>query len=63
MVVYTGSLLLILMYALAQLNLLINYLSAKKKTTHCPVFDFENPEEIKLVKAPGSTLVLVDDDI
>ncbi|MDC0097716.1 glycosyltransferase family 2 protein [Flavobacteriaceae bacterium] len=49
MVVYTGSLLLILMYALAQLNLLINYLSAKKKTVHCPVFDFENPEEIPVV--------------
>ncbi len=49
MVVYTGSLLLILMYALAQLNLLINYLSAKKKTAHCPVFDFENPEEIPAV--------------
>ena len=49
MVVYTGSLLLILMYALAQLNLLINYLSAKKKTAHCPVFDFENPEEIPVV--------------
>ena len=49
MVVYTGSLLLILMYAIAQLNLLINYLSAKKKTAHCPVFDFENPEEIPVV--------------
>ncbi len=49
MVVYTGSLLLILMYALAQLNLLINYLSAKKKTAHCPGFDFENPEEIPVV--------------
>ena len=43
-VIYTVSLLLILMYAIAQLNLLINYLSAKKKIAHCPVFDFENPE-------------------
>ena len=30
-VVYTIALLLILLYALAQLNLLINYLAAKKK--------------------------------
>ena len=44
--VYTGSLLLILMYAIAQLNLLINYLRAKKKIANCPVFDFKNPEEI-----------------
>ena len=49
MVVYTGSLLLILMYAIAQLNLLINYLRAKKKIANCPVFDFKNPEEIPVV--------------
>ena len=48
-VIYTASLLLILMYAIAQLNLLINYLGARKKTTQGPVFDFENPEEIPVV--------------
>ena len=48
-VLYTVSLLLILMYAIAQLNLLINYLNAKKKTAQCPLFDFENPEEIPVV--------------
>ncbi|MGK0386147.1 MAG: cellulose synthase/poly-beta-1,6-N-acetylglucosamine synthase-like glycosyltransferase [Patiriisocius sp.] len=49
MVIYSISLLLIFLYALAQLNLLFNYLSAKKKTGHCETFDFENPEEIPLV--------------
>ena len=49
MVIYTSSLLLILMYAIAQLNLLINYLGARKKTTQGPVFDFEIPEEIPVV--------------
>ncbi len=48
-VIYTVSLLLILMYAIAQLNLLINYLNAKKNTAQGPVFDFENPEEIPVV--------------
>ena len=48
-VIYTVSLLLILMYAIAQLNLLINYLAAKKNTAQGPVFDFENPEEIPVV--------------
>ena len=48
-VIYTVSLLLILMYAVAQLNLLINYLGARKKTTQGPVFDFEIPEEIPVV--------------
>jgi cellulose synthase/poly-beta-1,6-N-acetylglucosamine synthase-like glycosyltransferase len=49
MVIYSISLLLIFLYALAQLNLLFNYLSAKKKTTHCETFDFNKPEEIPLV--------------
>lgn len=48
-VVYTIALVLILLYALAQLNLLINYLSAKKKTDTSEVFDFSNPEEIPFV--------------
>ncbi len=44
-VVYTIALLLIFMYALAQLNLLFNYLSAKKDTNEVK-FDFSNPDEI-----------------
>ncbi|CAH8285044.1 cellulose synthase/poly-beta-1,6-N-acetylglucosamine synthase-like glycosyltransferase [Mariniflexile fucanivorans] len=48
-IIYTISLLLIFMYALAQLNLLLNYLSAKKKVDNSPKFDFSNPEEIPFV--------------
>lgn len=48
-VVYTVALLLILLYALAQLNLLFNYLSAKKKQDTSEVFDFSKPEEVPFV--------------
>ena len=48
-VVYTIALLLILLYALAQLNLLFNYLSAKKNKDTSVLFDFSNPEEIPFV--------------
>ena len=37
------------MYALAQLNLLTNYLKAKKKVDDSIKFDFNNPEEIPYV--------------
>ena len=37
------------MYALAQLNLLYNYLSSKKKRENCDTFDFSKPEEIPFV--------------
>jgi cellulose synthase/poly-beta-1,6-N-acetylglucosamine synthase-like glycosyltransferase len=37
------------MYALAQLNLLYNYLSSKKQKENCDTFDFSNPEEIPFV--------------
>lgn len=47
--IYTVSLLLILMYALAQLNLLFNYLSAKRKTDTSEKFDLTNPEDIPFV--------------
>ncbi|WP_299155914.1 cellulose synthase family protein [uncultured Tenacibaculum sp.] len=47
--VYTISLVLILLYALAQLNLLFNYLKAQKKEDTCPKFDFSNHEEIPYV--------------
>ncbi|MCL5128992.1 MULTISPECIES: cellulose synthase family protein [unclassified Algibacter] len=47
--IYTIALLLILMYALAQLNLLFNYLSAKRKTDTSVKFDLSNPDEIPFV--------------
>ena len=37
------------MYALAQLNLLYNYLSSKKKREHCETFDLKNPTEVPFV--------------
>jgi cellulose synthase/poly-beta-1,6-N-acetylglucosamine synthase-like glycosyltransferase len=37
------------MYALAQLNLLFNYLSSKKAEDNSPKFDFSNPDEIPFV--------------
>lgn len=37
------------MYALAQLNLLYNYLSSKKKRSTCEKFDLNNPDEVPYV--------------
>ena len=48
-VIYTTSLLLIFMYALAQLNLLFNYLASKKVKDHSPKFDLSNPNEIPYI--------------
>ncbi|MCT4700029.1 cellulose synthase family protein [Tenacibaculum haliotis] len=48
-VVYAISLILIFMYALAQLNLLFNYLKAQKKEDNSPKFDFSKPAEIPFV--------------
>jgi cellulose synthase/poly-beta-1,6-N-acetylglucosamine synthase-like glycosyltransferase len=48
-IVYSTALILIFMYALAQLNLLFNYLSAQKKQDQSPKFNFSNPDEIPLV--------------
>ncbi|MGE5942717.1 MAG: cellulose synthase family protein [Flavobacteriales bacterium] len=48
-VVYTISLLLIFMYAIAQLNLLFNYLRSKRKKIECEAFDFSNPDEIPFI--------------
>jgi len=47
--VYTVSLLLIFMYAVAQLNLLLNYLKYKNKEDTSIKFDFNNPEEIPYI--------------
>ena len=48
-IIYTISLLLIFMYAIAQLNLLLNYLASKKKVDNSPKFDFSKPEEIPYI--------------
>ncbi|MEW4923774.1 cellulose synthase family protein [Algibacter sp. 2305UL17-15] len=48
-VVYTIALLLIFLYALAQLNLLFNYLNSKKNTDKCQKFDLSKPNEIPYV--------------
>ncbi len=47
--IYSIALLLIFMYALAQLNLLFNYLQARKKYKTDPIFDFSIEEEIPFV--------------
>lgn len=49
LVIYTLALILILMYALAQLNLLFNYLSAQNKSTKDQKFDLSKPEEVPFV--------------
>jgi len=49
MLIYSGALILIFMYALAQLNLLFNYIAAQKKDTSCPRFDLKNNNEIPYV--------------
>src|SRR6056300_911520 len=48
-ILYSISLLLIFMYALAQLNLLFNYLSAHKTEDKSEKFDFSNADEIPYV--------------
>lgn len=48
-IIYSTALILIFMYALAQLNLLFNYLSAQKKQDQAPKFDLSNPDEIPFV--------------
>ena len=47
--IYSIALILIFMYALAQLNLLFNYLGAQKNTKNSPEFDFSNTNEIPYV--------------
>ena len=48
-IIYTLALTVIFLYSLAQLNLLLNYLKAKKKNDDAPVFDFSKAEEIPFV--------------
>ena len=48
-IIYSTALILIFMYALAQLNLLLNYLKADKISIESPKFDFTNQDEIPQV--------------
>lgn len=48
-VVYTIALLLIFLYALAQLNLLFNYLASKNIRDTSDIFDLSKPEEVPFV--------------
>jgi len=48
-VIYSISLILIFMYALAQLNLMFNYLAAQRKKDKCPKLDLNNPKEVPSV--------------
>lgn len=47
--IYTVAIVLIFMYALAQLNLLFNYLTSKNSDDDSETFDFSNPDEVPLV--------------
>ncbi|WP_405412655.1 cellulose synthase family protein [Maribacter sp. Asnod1-A12] len=48
-IIYSFSLLLIFFYSLAQLNLLINYLSQKRQNQTAPKFNLLDPKEIPFV--------------
>lgn len=48
-VIYSTAVALIFMYALAQLNLLYNYVRAHKKIENCPKLDLSNPQEVPYV--------------
>jgi len=48
-VIYTIAIVLIFMYALAQLNLLYNYLSSRKQQKPCEIFDLTNSQEVPFV--------------
>lgn len=49
LVVYTAALIMILMYALAQLNLLFNYLRARRVHKNCVKFNLDDPEQVPFV--------------
>ena len=48
-IIYSLALILIFLYSLAQLNLLFNYLKAKKKEDASEKFDINNPDETPFV--------------
>ncbi|MDO6595405.1 glycosyltransferase family 2 protein [Oceanihabitans sp. 2_MG-2023] len=48
-IIYSTALLLIFFYALAQLNLLFNYIAAQKKEDHSPKFNLKSTKETPFV--------------
>ncbi|PQJ31844.1 glycosyl transferase family 2 [Nonlabens arenilitoris] len=48
-IIYSTSLVMILFYAFAQLNLLFNYLAARKNAVSGPIYDLDNPAEVPYV--------------
>lgn len=48
-VIYSISLILIFIYALAQLNLMFNYLAAQRQKDKCLMFNLDNPEEVPYI--------------
>ena len=48
-VIYSISLVLILFYAFAQLNLLINYMKAQKSVDHAALLDLNDPDQVPYV--------------
>lgn len=48
-VIYTVAIVMIFFYALAQLNLLFNYLTSQKNKNKSPKFDLDKPEEVPFV--------------
>ena len=48
-VIYSTALALIFLYALAQLNLLFNYVGARKMNENCPKFNLSNINEVPYV--------------
>lgn len=49
LVIYSAALIMIFMYALAQLNLLFNYLRARRTQRNSPKFNLDKPEEVPFV--------------
>lgn len=49
LIIYSAALIMIFMYALAQLNLLFNYLRARRTQRNSPKFDLSDPAQVPLV--------------
>lgn len=49
LIIYSAALIMIFMYALAQLNLLFNYLRARRTQRNSPKFDLSDPSQVPYV--------------
>lgn len=49
LIIYSAALIMIFMYALAQLNLLFNYLRARRTQRNSPKFDLNDPSQVPYV--------------